>query len=103
MDARIGHFAQPHLPTRLPGLLDRAGLRLAHVEAIPLLELAGGADSFSGGIIAPTADLAARHGVPREEADAWKADLLARAAGVDGREYFFSLTRYLFVATRPAR
>jgi arsenite methyltransferase len=102
MDARGEHFPQPHLPTRLPGLLERAGLRLAHVEAIPVLELGGGTDSFSGGLIVPTADLAVRHGVPRDEADAWKADLLARAAHVDGREYFFSLTRYLFVATRPA-
>jgi len=40
-----------------------------------------------------------RHGLAREEADAWKADLLARAAG---GEYFFSLTRHLFVAVRPA-
>lgn len=98
MKGRLGHFAQPHLPPRMPGLLSRAGLALAHAEAIPVLELGGGPGSFSGGLIAPTADLAVRHGVPREEAEAWKADLLARA---NGGEYFFSLTRYLFVATRP--
>jgi len=98
MEGRLGHFAQPHLPPRLPGLLDRAGLRRVHAEAIPVLELDGGPGTFGGGLIAPTADLAVRHGVPPDQVEAWKADLLARAAG---GEYFFSLTRYLFVATRP--
>ncbi len=99
MDARGRHFVQQHLPTRLPGLLGRAGLALERAEAIPVLELDGSSGTFSGGLIGPTADLAVRYGVPRDEADAWKADLLARAGG---GEYFFSLTRYLFVATRPA-
>jgi arsenite methyltransferase len=98
MEKRGKHFVQPHLPPRLPGLLARAGLRLAHAEAIPLLELSGAPGTFSGGLIPPIADLAVRHGVPCEEAEAWKADLLARA---NGGEYFFSLTRYLFVAIRP--
>jgi len=98
MEARGGHFAEPHLPARLPGLLARAGFRPAHAEAIPVLELNGDPGTFSGGLIGPTADLAVRYGVPREDAEAWRADLLARASG---GEYFFSLTRYLFVATRP--
>jgi SAM-dependent methyltransferase len=98
MEGRVAHFAQGHLPPRLPALFERVGLRLGHVEAIPVLELRGGPDSFSGGLIGPTADLAVRYGVPRAEAEAWKEDLLARAR--EG-EYFFSLTRYLFVATRP--
>ncbi len=101
MEGRLRHFAQPHLPARLPGLLDRAGFRLAHAEAIPLLELDGGAGTFSGGLIAPTADLAVRHGLPREEVAAWKEDLLARADPAGRGEYFFSLARFLFVATRP--
>jgi len=98
MEARGHYFVQQHLPTRLPGLLARAGLSLAVAEPIPLLELTGGPETFGGGLIGSIADVAARHGVPRDEADAWKADLLARASG---GEYFFSLTRYLFVATRP--
>jgi arsenite methyltransferase len=98
MEARSAYFVQPHLPARLPGLLAQAGLDLAHAEAIPLLELDGGPETFSGGLIGPTADLAARHGVPREDAEAWRSDLLARAGG---GEYFFSLTRFLFVAKRP--
>ena len=101
MEGRLRHFAQPHLPARLPGLLERAGLRLAHAEAIPLLELSGEAGTFSGGLIAPTADLAVRHGLPPEEVEAWKADLLARTDPARRGQYFFSLARFLFVATRP--
>jgi arsenite methyltransferase len=98
MEGRLAHFAQPHLPPRLPALLGRVGLRLVHTEAIPVLELRGGSDTFSGGLIEPTAALAVRYGIGRDEAEAWQADLLARAGG---GEYFFSLTRYLFVAIRP--
>jgi arsenite methyltransferase len=101
MEGRLAHFAHPHLPVRLPALLDRAGLRLAHAEAIPLLELSGAAGTFSGGLIGPTADLAVRHGLPKEEVEAWRADLLARARADEPGQYFFSVTRYLFVATRP--
>jgi ubiquinone/menaquinone biosynthesis C-methylase UbiE len=97
MEARLEHFAQRHLPPRLPALLDRTALRLVHAEAIPVLELTGGPGTFSGGLIEPTANLAIRYGIARADAEAWKADLLARTAG---GEYFFSLTRYLFVATR---
>ena len=81
MEARSAYFAQPHLPPRLP----------------VLLELSGGPDTFSGGLIGSTADLAARHGVPRADAEAWRTDLQARASRGD---YFFSLTRFLFVARR---
>ena len=98
MEARSAYFAQPHLPPRLPVLLERAGLSLVHAEGIPLLELSGGPDTFSGGLIGSTADLAARHGVPRADAEAWRTDLQARASRGD---YFFSLTRFLFVARRP--
>jgi SAM-dependent methyltransferase len=103
MEGRLAHFAHPHLPVQLPGLLHRAGLELAHAEAIPLLELAGGADTFGGGLIGPTADLAVRYGLPQDAVEAWKADLLARARANEPGQYFFSVTRYLFVATRPER
>jgi SAM-dependent methyltransferase len=93
-----GRLAVLHLPPRLPALLERAGLSVVHAEGIPLLELHGGPDTFSGGLIGSTADLAARHGVSREDAEAWRTDLQARASRGD---YFFSLMRFLFVARRP--
>ncbi len=45
-----------------------------------------------------TKDSAVRQGVPSAEAEAWAADLRERTG--DG-DYFFSLNRFLFVATRP--
>ncbi len=50
-------------------------------------------------MIPQLAAYASKHGlVPREEADAWVADL--QELGQRG-EYFFSLNRYLFFARRP--
>jgi SAM-dependent methyltransferase len=99
MEARLADFVHPHLPPRLPGLLRRAGLELVRAAAIPVLSLGYDPDSFSGGIIGPTRDSAVRQGVSREHADAWAADLQGRTG--DG-DYFFSVNRFLFVASRPA-
>jgi len=98
MEAHGGRFVHAHLPPRLPGLLRAAGLTPAGVAVIPVLSLRYDPDSFSGGIIGPTRDWAIKQGVPREEAEAWEADLRGRTA--DG-DYFFSVNRYLFVATKP--
>jgi arsenite methyltransferase len=98
MEARMGDYAHAHLPPRLPGLLGAVGLRLSHAAAIPVLEVRYDPDSFSGGIIGPTRDIAITRGVPREEAAAWEADLRGRTGEGD---YFFSVNRFLFVATRP--
>jgi SAM-dependent methyltransferase len=98
MEARNAHFSQPHLPPRLPGLLGAAGFRVEHVEAIPVVELSGGAGSFSGDLIGAMGEGALRHGVDPDAVAGWQADLRARAAGGD---YFFSVNRYLFRARRP--
>lgn len=98
MEARLADFAHPHLPPRLPALLRSAGLTLTHTAAVPVLNLRYDVESFSGGIVAPTMDSAIRQGIPRDEAEAWAADLRGRTA--DG-DYFFSLNRYLFVARKP--
>jgi ubiquinone/menaquinone biosynthesis C-methylase UbiE len=98
MEARMGDYADAHLPPRLPRLLRGAGLRLSHAAAIPVLEVRYDPDSFSGGIIAPTREAAIARGMPREEAEAWEADLRGRTGDSD---YFFSVNRFLFVATRP--
>jgi arsenite methyltransferase len=98
MEARMGHFANPHLPPRLPGLIRAAGFDLARVSVIPLLNLRYDPESFSVGIIGATKNLAVRYGLPRAEADAWEADLRDRTG--DG-QYFFSLNRFLFVAIKP--
>lgn len=98
MEARMGDYAHAHLPPRLPGLLKAAGLRLTHAAAVPVLDIRYDPDCFSGGTIATTRDSAIARGVPREEAEAWEADLRGRTGEGD---YFFSVNRFLFVATRP--
>ncbi len=99
MEARVADFAQARLPPLLPRLLRKAGLELSQASVIPILSLRCEPGSFSAGIIGPTKESAIRQGVPREEAEAWEADLRGRTG--DG-EYFFSVNRFLFVATKPA-
>jgi hypothetical protein len=54
------------------------------------------ADTYSANLIDfVTAFVPGRQGLTHEDAGAWAADLRAL-----GRDYFFSLNRYLFVATR---
>src|SRR5262249_5234990 len=93
MEAHARRFVNAHLPALLRG----SGLAPAEVAAIPVLNLCYDADSFSGGIIGSTRDAAIKHGMLREEAEAWEADLRSRTS--DG-DYFFSVNRYLFLATK---
>jgi arsenite methyltransferase len=95
MEAGLSRFAQPHLPPRLPGLLREAGLQLGTVELIPIVDLRYDPDSLSGYLIGRIAAAALGAGVPPDEVEAWAADLRGRTT--DG-DYFFSLSRYLFVA-----
>ncbi|MGH7318798.1 MAG: methyltransferase domain-containing protein [Candidatus Rokuibacteriota bacterium] len=97
--AGMADYVNPHLPPQLPGLLRRAGLHFAHGVVIPILTVRWEPGSFSVGMIDATKERAIRRGVPREEAEAWEADLRRRTG--DG-DYFFSLNRFLFVATKPA-
>jgi len=99
MEARMAHFAHPHLPPRLPGLLKRAGLTLDHASVIPILNLRYDPDSFSGGIIGMSGNLAMREGIPPAEVEGWARDLRSRTE--DG-DYFFCVNRFLFVATKPS-
>jgi SAM-dependent methyltransferase len=97
MEARLGEFAHPHLPPRLPGLLAKAGLALARVEVIPIVNLRHEPGAFSVELIGLTRRAAVEHGIPAVEADAWAADLRGRTG--DG-EYFFSVSRFLFLAAK---
>ena len=90
------HLADPHLPQRLTGLLADAGFSVPGCQVIPLVNIGYDADTYSAGLIGfVTAVLAGRPGVPAEELAGWAQDLRGLGAG-----YFFSLNRYLFIATR---
>ena len=93
------HCPQPQLPRTLSARLRSAGFETPRVESITLINDRYHADTYSVGVIPLLAAYASKQGlVPREEADAWVADL--EALGQRG-EYFFSLNRYLFCVSKP--
>lgn len=90
------HLAHRDLPRHLPQLLREAGFKLAHSEVVPLLNIGYDTNTYS----APMADMIARfvtgrQGISAQEANSWAGDIKSM-----GDNYFFSINRYLFVATR---
>jgi len=93
------HAADPHLPRTLAGHLREAGFTLDDLWALPVLNHAYDPNTYSAGLIAPVeAFVAGRDGVTTEDAAAWAQELREL-----GERYFFSLNRYVFVATRRWR
>jgi len=92
------HLADPHLPATLGGKLREAGFTVQQRDVIPLLNADFQEHSYSAGILRAIHAFVPGHAeVTPIEADAWAEDLhaLARSGA-----WFFSLNRYLFVATR---
>ena len=91
------HLADPYLPRTLGPRLTRAGFKVDRCAVIPLLNAQLDPNTFSYALVDMIATFVdGRHGITRSEADAWAAEL---RAGEDA--YFFSLNRYLFLASRP--
>lgn len=92
------HLHDPHLPATLGARLCEAGFRVDRVEVIPMLNTAYHPHTYGYGILSMIQRFAAgRGGVTREDADRWGDDI--RALGEAG-DFFFSVNRYLFGATR---
>jgi len=92
------HLVHRDLPRRLPELLAGAGLALRTAAVVPILNVGYRRETYSHGMIDLVAKFVAGRGdVSAAEAAAWADDLRAM-----GDRYFFSLSRYLFVAERPA-
>jgi SAM-dependent methyltransferase len=90
------HLADPYLPRRLAPLLRESGFDVRDVQPYTAFSLspepfAMGLAQFIAGFVP------GRRGVTAEDADAWLADLTATTAS---GKYFFSLTAFLFLATR---
>jgi SAM-dependent methyltransferase len=99
LDAWDAHLHDPHLPTTLGARLQRAGLRNQRQEVIPLLNTSLHPHTYSFGIqLAIHGFVKQNGGVSPEEADAWLAELRELGARED---YFFSINRYLFTASKP--
>lgn len=91
------HLADPFLPRTLGRQLRRAGFDVARPQVLPLLNVGYEATTFSGREIPVIARfVTGRDGWTAADVEGWAEDL--RALGPD---YFFSLNRYVFLATRP--
>jgi arsenite methyltransferase len=87
------HLVHPDLPRRLTGLLEEAGFVVQERSVVTILNAGYDTETYSAGQIDVVGTYVAEHGLTREEADAWARDLTTL-----GRDYFFSLCRYLFLA-----
>jgi|SRR6478609_2397956 len=87
------HLVHPDLPRRLTGLLEDAGFVVRERSVVTILNAGYDGETFSAGQIDVIGTYVAEHGLAREESDAWALDLTTL-----GRDYFFSLCRYLFLA-----
>jgi arsenite methyltransferase len=98
LDTWTQRFADPYLPRTLANQLRAAGFQVSHIDVLVLLNPEYDPNTFSAANGKIMADFAVtRGGVTRDQADAWMADL--HRLGREGR-YFFSLNRYLFLASR---
>jgi arsenite methyltransferase len=89
------HLADPHLPRTLADVLAKTGFTPTHEQVVPILNTGYDARTFSAGLIDIVSEFVPGHGdVTAEEARAWADDLRSL-----GDSYFFSLNRYLFVAS----
>lgn len=95
------HLADPHLPAKLVPLLERAGFEVRRVEIVPMLSPGWRPVSYAADILKSIYNFARangdRHGLSADEAEAWRADQLAL---IERGEFFFSMNRYVFLATR---
>jgi arsenite methyltransferase len=95
------HLADPHLPATLGPMLAGAGFVVRRVEVAAMLSPGWQAASYAAGIFraidAFVRQNGARHGLSYAEIEAWRDDQLRL---VEAGEFFFSLNRYLFLATR---
>ncbi|HEY7431362.1 MAG TPA: methyltransferase domain-containing protein [Streptosporangiaceae bacterium] len=90
------HLADPRLPRRLAGLLRGAGFTVACSRAIPVLNTGYDPATYSAWLAGTVgAFVLGRAGLTGADVTAWREDLAAL-----GDDYFFSLNRYLFLATR---
>ncbi|MEV8377051.1 methyltransferase domain-containing protein [Kribbella sp. NPDC056861] len=89
------HLEDPHLPRTLGDALDKAGFTVTHQQVVPMLNTGYDARTYSAGLIdIVEAFVPGRAKVTEQEATAWADDLRGL-----GDSYFFSLNRYLFVAS----
>lgn len=99
LDAWRGHCTESRLPRKLTKLLREANFRITTATTIPIVNLDFDPNTYGHSMITAISRYAAgRGGVSEAEAQAWAADFATIAARGD---YFFSVDRHVFVATKP--
>ena len=95
------HLADPHLPARLGPMLRAAGFRVRRVEVLPMLSPRWQPVSYSAGMMRSIHNFVREHGsrfgLSPEEIETWRND---QHTLIDRDEFFFSVNRYVFLATR---
>jgi SAM-dependent methyltransferase len=95
------HLADPHLPARLGPLLRRAGFEVRRVEILPMFAPRWQPVGYAGGMIRSIRNFARANGsavgLTAEDVEAWWSD---QEALIAADEFFFSVNRYAFLATR---
>ena len=93
------HATDAHLPGTLSQKLIRAGFQIDAQQVIPMFNPIFDQNTFSNRLIdLIVAFVSDRKGISSIEAEAWAEDLRQRGTK---SEYFFSLNRYLFIASKP--
>jgi len=93
------HVAYPYLPRTLTQLLLEAGFQVERPHIMPIFNPIYAANTFSNRLIDLIVPFVSQRGnIPTGEVEAWAQDL--RRSG-EGGQYFFSLNRYVFSASRP--
>lgn len=93
------HLHDPHLPRTLSRKLKTAGFTVRHRSVINMFNPSYDENSISGGLIGIVSSFVpGRQNVSEQEIKQWANDL--RALG-DRGDYFFSLTQFLFLVSRP--
>ena len=88
------HLADPHLPRRVSGLLGGAGFTVTERAAVPILNAGYDRNTYSAGLIGFVSTFVpGRHGLTETDVTDWADELIAL-----GRDYFFSVNRYVFAA-----
>ncbi len=95
------HLADPHLPAKLGPMLRAAGFEVRRVEIVPMFSPRWQPVSYAGGMIRSIRSFVAanghRFGLEPTEREAWWSD---QEALIAADEFFFSVNRYAFLATR---
>ena len=95
------HLADPHLPMTLAPKLRNAGFHVQRVDVVPLMSVGFQPHSYAAGmmkaILSFVRKVGESHGLSPEEVQAWYDDQLRLA---ECGSFFFSLNRYLFLASK---